>query len=421
MRRSRPRSVSGDWVRPRPSVAERVSARKPWCRSYPGEDMDFEYSSEQKLLWESTHKLMQRVATPDYLRRLDRERLYPYELYDAWVEAGLLALPFAEEYGGAGGSIVDLAIVSEELGRYSADVVMAFGGSIFCALNVARKGSEEQKRYWLPKLMSGEIRMSISMSEPDAGSDVGAMRTQARRDGNEYVISGQKIWATAAGARDNVINVYVKTDPSAHYRHGMSLFLVDNDTPGLEIRRLDMLGRRSVGTYELFFNEARIPPERLIGGENKGWDCIMTGLQAERVVAAACDCGSARGALDMAVNYAKERKQFGRPIGSFQAIAHMLADLEAQVEAAWALTLKAAWRVSRGEDALKEITMAKLLAAETYVKTTEAGMQVMGGYGYNMEFDMQRHFRDARAATVAAGSSQIQRNLIAGQMGLKVQ
>ena len=364
---------------------------------------------------------MQRVATPDYLRRLDRERLYPYELYDAWVEAGLFALPFAEEYGGAGGSIVDLAIVSEELGRYSADVVMAFGGSIFCALNVARKGSEEQKRHWLPKLMSGEIRMSISMSEPDAGSDVGAMRTQARRDGNEYVISGQKIWATAAGARNNVINVYVKTDPSAHYRHGMSLFLVDNDTPGLEIRRLDMLGRRSVGTYELFFNDARIPPDRLIGGENKGWDCILSGLQAERVVAAACDCGSARGALDMAVNYAKERKQFGRPIGSFQAIAHMLADLEAQVEAAWALTLKAAWRVSRGEDALKEITMAKLLAAETYVKTTEAGMQVMGGYGYNMEFDMQRHFRDARAATIAAGSSQIQRNLIAGQMGLKVQ
>jgi alkylation response protein AidB-like acyl-CoA dehydrogenase len=337
------------------------------------------------------------------------------------VGAGLFALPFAEEYGGAGGSVVDLAIVSEEIGRYSADVAMAFGGSTFCALNVARKGSEEQKRYWLPKLMSGEIRMSISMSEPDAGSDVGAMRTQARRDGNEYVLNGQKIWATAAGARDNVINVYVKTDPKAHYRQGMSLFLVDNDTPGLEIRKLDMLGRRSVGTYELYFNDARIPPDRLIGGENKGWDCILSGLQAERVVAAACDCGSARGALDMAVNYAKERHQFGRAIGSFQAIAHMLADLETQVEAAWALTLKAAWRVSRGEDALKEITMAKLLAAETYVKTTEAGMQVMGGYGYNMEFDMQRHFRDARAATIAAGSSQIQRNLIAGQMGLKVQ
>src|ERR1700686_1496229 len=186
---------------------------------------------------------MQRVATPDYLRRLDRERLYPYELYDAWVEAGLFALPFAEEYsgaggGGPGGSVGDLAIVSEEIGRYSADLVMAFGGSIFCALNVARKGSEEQKRHWLPKLISGEIRMSISISEPDAGSDVGAMRTRARGVGNEYGRSGQKIWATAAGARNNVINVYVKTDPKAHYRQGMALFLVDNNTPGLEIRKL---------------------------------------------------------------------------------------------------------------------------------------------------------------------------------------
>jgi alkylation response protein AidB-like acyl-CoA dehydrogenase len=139
------------------------------------------------------------------------------------------------------------------------------------------------------------------------------------------------------------------------------------------------------------------------------------------VVAAACDCGSARGVLDLAVSYAKERRQFGRPIGTFQAIAHMLANLEAEVEAAWAVTLKAAWRVSRGHDALKEITMAKLLAAEAYVKAANVGMQVMGGFGYSMEFDMQRHFRDARAATIAAGTSELQRNLIAGQMGLKVQ
>jgi alkylation response protein AidB-like acyl-CoA dehydrogenase len=383
--------------------------------------MDFEYSTEQTLLRDSVRKLMQRLATPEYLRRLDRERLYPYEIYDAWVEAGLFALPFAIEYGGLGGSVLDLAIVSEEIGRYSADVAMAFGGSIFCALNVARKGSEEQKRYWLPKLISGEIRMSISMSEPDAGSDVGAMRTQARRDGNEYVISGQKIWATGAGAKNNFINVYVKTDPKAHYRQGMSLFLVDNTTPGLDIRKLDMLGRRSVGTYELNFNDARIPPDRLIGGENKGWECILSGLQAERVVAAACDCGSARGVLDLAVGYAKDRRQFGRAIGTFQAIAHMLANMEAEVEAAWAVTQKAAWRVSRNEDALKDITIAKLLAAEAYVKAANVGMQVMGGFGYNMEFDMQRHFRDARAATIAAGTSEMQRNIIAGQMGLKVQ
>src|SRR6202034_2526258 len=144
------------------------------------------------------------------------------------------------------------------------------------------------------------------MSLLDAGSDINAMRTTFACDGNEWVIDGQKIWASTAGAKNNVICLYVKTDPQAHYRQGMSLFLVDNDTPGLEVRRLDMLRRRSGGTLELTFDDARVPPDRLIGGENKGWDCILSGLQVERVVAAACDSGSARGVLDMAVNYAKE-------------------------------------------------------------------------------------------------------------------
>jgi alkylation response protein AidB-like acyl-CoA dehydrogenase len=382
--------------------------------------MDFGLTSEQAMLRDSVRTLMRRAATPEYLRKLDVERLYPYELYDAWVAAGLFLLPFPETYGGLGAGVVDLALVAEEIGSFSADVAMAFGGSMFCALNVLRKGSEEQKLTWLPKLGSGEIRMSISMSEPDAGSDIGAMRTSARRDGDGYVLNGAKIWATGAGARDNVINVYVKTNPAASYREGMSLFLVDNSTPGVEVRKLDMLGRRSVGTYEVTFHDVRVPADRLVGGENNGWQCVLSGLQVERVVAAATDCGSARGAVEMAVAYVKERKQFGQPIGTFQAVAHMLADIQTEVEAAWALTLRAAAMVEAGVDALREITMAKLLASETYVKAANVGMQVMGGFGYSMEFDMQRHFRDSRAATIAAGTSQIQRNLIAGLMGLKV-
>jgi len=377
-------------------------------------------SDEQVMLRDTARKLTQRVATPEYLRRLDRERLYPYELYDAWIEAGLLALPFPEEYGGLGRGLVDLAIVAEEISVPSSDVVMAFGGSMFCGLNVLRMGSNAQRRTWLPKLLAGDIRMTISMSEPDAGSDIGAMRTSARRDGDDYVISGQKIWATGAGARDNVINVYVKTDPTANYRQGMSLFLIDNTSPGLEIRKLDMLGRRSVGTFELTFNDVRIPADRLIGGENNGWKVVLAGLQAERVVAAACDCGSARGVFELALHYAQERKQFNRAIGTFQSIAHALADMQTEIEAAWALTLRAAAMVEAGEDALRQITMAKLMASETYVKAANTGMQIMGGFGYSMEFDMQRHYRDARAATIAAGTSQIQRNLIAGLMGLKV-
>ena len=383
--------------------------------------MDFSFTEEQRLMRESVRKLMDRIATPEYVRRLDREQAYPQELYDAWVELGLLRIPLAEEYGGLGGSVIDLVIVAEEISGKSADFFMAYAGSVFCGMNVARKGSEEQKRHWLPKLLSGEIKMSISMSEPDAGSDIGAMRTNARREGSDYVISGQKLWATGAGAKGNVINVYVKTDPQANIRQGMSLFLVDNTAKGLELKKLEMLGRRCTGTYEIYFNDVRVGPERLVGGENRGWDCVLSGLQAERITSAAGNLGAAQACLDLAVEYAKERKQFGRPIGTNQAIAHLLADMATEIEAARALTWRAAWTVSGGQDALREISMAKLFSSEAYAKCANLGMQVFGGYGYSMEFDMQRHYRDARSATVAAGTSQIQRNIIAGLMGMKVQ
>jgi alkylation response protein AidB-like acyl-CoA dehydrogenase len=383
--------------------------------------VDFSFTEEQTILRDSIRKLMDRIATPEYVRRLDREQAYPYELYEAWVEAGLLRLPYPEEYGGLGGSVLDMVVLAEELSAKSADFFMAFAGSTFCGLNILRKASEEQKQYWLPKLFAGEKRMAISISEPDAGSDVGAMRTTAKRDGDHYVINGQKIWSTGAGAKDAVINVYVKTDPAAHYRQGLSLFLVDNDTPGLQLRKLDMLGRRCTGTYELTFNDVRVPADRLIGGENNGWACLLSGLQVERVTSAAGNCGAAQAAVDLAAQYAKDRKQFGRPIGAFQAIAHMLADMQTEVEAARTLTWRAAWMVSSGQDALREITMAKLLSSETYVKVANMGMQIFGGFGYSMEFDMQRHYRDSRSATIAAGTSQIQRNLIANLMGLKVQ
>jgi alkylation response protein AidB-like acyl-CoA dehydrogenase len=383
--------------------------------------MDFSFTEEQRMMRDSVRKVMDDIATPEYVRRMDREQTYPQELYDAWVKLGILGIPFPEEYGGLGGSVMDLVIVAEEISRKSPDFFMAFAGSVFCGLNVARKGSEEQKRLWLPRLLSGEIKMSISMSEPDAGSDIGAMRTAARRDGNDYLISGQKLWATGAGAPNNVINVYVRTDPKANIRQAMSLFLVDNTTPGVQMRKLDMLGRRCTGTYEIFFTDVRVPAERLVGGENKGWDCVLAGLQAERICSAAGNLGAAQACLDLAVDYAKERKQFGRPIGSNQALAHMLADLATELEAARALTWRAAWMATSGQDALREISMAKLLTSETYVKIANAGMQVFGGYGYSMEFDMQRHYRDARSATIAAGTSQMQRNIVAGLMGLKPQ
>ena len=317
--------------------------------------------------------------------------------------------------------MIDLAIVAEEIAYTSADLFMAFASSMFCGLNIVRKGSPEQIEHWMPQLLSGKTRMAISISEPDAGSDIGAMRTVAVRNGDGWIINGQKLWSTGAGARNAVINVYLKTDPKANYREGMSLFLIDNDTAGLECRKLDMLGRRCTGTYELNFQDVQVGDDRLVGGENKGWDCVLSGLQVERITSAAGNCGAARAVVDLAMQYAKERKQFGRPIGTNQAIAHMLADMQTKVEAARALMWQAAWKVSTGEDALREITMAKLFSSETYAEVANLGMQILGAYGYSMEFAHAAPFPRFPRPTIAAGTSQMQRNLLANLMGLKVQ
>lgn len=382
--------------------------------------MDFEFTEEQRLLRESVRTMLNRIATPEYIRKSDVEGRYPYELYDAFIEQGLMQMPFPEAYGGLGGSVIDFAIISEELGRKSYDFLGAYGISVFNGLNILHNGTEAQKRYWLPRLIRGEIRMSISMTEPNAGSDAGAMRTSARGEGDHWVINGQKVFSTGAGARNNVINLYAKTDAAAPYQKGISLFLVDNTTPGIELRKLDTLGRRALGTYEVFFDNVKVSADRLVGEVNKGWQYMLSGFQLERLMTTAGYCGAAQSVVDQALEYAKQRHQFGRPIGSFQAIAHMLADMQTEVEASRLLMWHAAWRLSKGKDALMAISMAKLFGSETYVKAANLGMQIMGGYGYIMEFDMQRHYRDARATTITAGTSQMQRNLIAGLMGLKV-
>lgn len=382
--------------------------------------MDLGFSEEQRLLRDSVRRLMDRHAPPEMVARHDREGSYPYDLHKAWAEAGLIALPFPEAHGGLAGSVIDLAIVGEEIAYTSADFFMAYAGGIFCGLNIARKGSEEQKARFLPPLIAGDLRMAISISEADAGSDVGAMRTTARKVGDHWQVDGTKLWSTGAGVKDTLLNVYLKTDPAVSHREGMSLFLIDNDAPGVEVKKLDMLGRRATGTYEIRFDGVEVADDRIVGGVNKGWDVILTGLQAERVMSVAGSCGAARAVVDLAASYARERTQFGRPIGSNQAIAHMIADMRTEVEAARALMWQVAWKVSVGEDALAEISMAKLFSSETYAKVANMGMQVMGGFGYSMEFPMQRHYRDSRSATIAAGTSQMQRNLIAGLMGLKV-
>ncbi len=199
----------------------------------------------------------------------------------------------------------------------------------------------------------------------------------ANKDGKDWVLNGRKVWQSGAGAKDNVICLYARTDLDAHYRQGMSLFLVDNNRPGITMKKLDMLGRYCMGTYEVTLENVRVPEDQIIGGVNKGWDCLLSGLQTERITVAACDVGSAQGVVDLALDYAKERKQFGRAIGNFQSIAHMLADMQTEVEAARSLMYRAAWMVDAGKNAMNEINMAKLFASEVYVKVANLGMHIL--------------------------------------------
>lgn len=381
--------------------------------------MDFAFTPEQEAMRDAVRALMRRHAPPDAIRDWDKAQRFPEPLYAAWAEAGLLRLPFPEEIGGLGGNVLDLVVVAEEVARGSADLFMALAGSLFCGLNILRHGDAAQRAAWLPRLMSGDVRMSIAISEPEAGSDLSGLRTRAVRDGESWVIDGGKIWTTGAGLPGSVINAYVRTGDAADVRNSLSLILVPNDAPGLRLRKLEMLGRRMTGTYEVAFDKVRVPAENIVGGENRGWGVMLAGLQAERIVSAAGNVGAASAALDLALDHARERRQFGRTIGEFQAIGHMLADLAAELEAVRTLTWRAAWMVTQGHDALREISMAKLLGSELYAKIAAQGMQVMGAQGFSMECDMQRHFRDSRSATVAAGTSQMQRNLIAGLMGLR--
>jgi alkylation response protein AidB-like acyl-CoA dehydrogenase len=381
--------------------------------------IDFMPSDEQLALIESVRKLMDRHATEEYISRLDREGTYPYELWQEWAAAGLLGLPFPEECGGQGGSVMDFVLVAEAMGCWGYDMIGVYGTPLFMGLNVLHHGTGQQRARWLPPLLSGERRFSVAMTEPEAGSDAGAMRTSAVFDGDVWRLNGEKVYASGAGVEDTTVCLYAKTAPERRHQEGITCFLVPNDTPGLEIREIETLGRHLYPTTQIILTDVEIPADHVLGAVNGGWEVLLSGLRLERLATSAAYVGNARAVVDYAVDYAKNRVQFGQRIGDFQAIAHMLADMHTAVEAARTLMLRAAWSYDRGGDALLDISMAKLFGSETFMDVANKGMQILGGYGYSMEFPMQRHFRAARGATITAGTSQMQRQLIARKLGFK--
>jgi alkylation response protein AidB-like acyl-CoA dehydrogenase len=380
---------------------------------------DFSLTPEQLQLVDTVRAVMAKHAPPEELRRLDEEHEYPYALYARWAELGLLTLPFPSEVGGSDGGVVDLVLLSEELGRSGYDLTGVYGTPLFTGLNVLHHGTEEQRLRYIPPLLEGRIRMSVAITEPGAGSDAGAMRMRAQPRADGFVLNGEKVFASGAAVEDTIICVYARTDRDAPHREALSAFLVDNRSPGLQILRIPTLGRHMLPTTQLVFDDVEVPGDALLGPWNGGWDVLLSGLQLERLVTSAAYVGNAQAVVDEALIYSKQREQFGRRIGDFQAIAHLLADMATSVEAARWLTYRAAWLLDTGQDALLEICMAKLFGSERFVEIARNGVQILGGYGYSMEFPMQRHLRAAIGSTITAGTSQMQRETIARKLGLR--
>ena len=337
------------------------------------------------------------------------------ELYERIAELGWLGVAIPEEYGGSGGGAVDLCLLCEEFAR--GQIPMGFYAvSMITARAFERFGTEEQKQEILAGVASGRVE-AIAMSEPEAGSDVGNLTCRAQRENGGYVINGQKTWITAAHAADHILLV-CRTNRTQNKHEGLSMISVPTDVVGIEIRGIDTMGGREVN--DVFFTDCHVPAERLLGQQDQGWMQLMAGLNHERLIIAAQALGMAQRAFDDVLAYVKERKQFGRPIGSFQALRHRLADLAAELESTRLLVYDVAQRVDENPQALfpREASMAKLKATELAKRATLEGMQMMGGYGYAVEYDMERQVRTAVVTTIYGGTSEIQRDIIAKTLGL---
>jgi alkylation response protein AidB-like acyl-CoA dehydrogenase len=337
------------------------------------------------------------------------------ELYERIAKLGWLGVSIPEEYGGAGGGAVDMCLLCEEFSH--GQIPMGFFPiTMMSARPIEKFATEELKQELLSGIVAGNVE-AIAMSEPEAGSDVGNLSCRAERGNGGYVINGQKTWITGAHAASHILLI-CRTDRTSDKHEGLSMISIPAGAEGMEIRPIETMGGREVN--DVFFTDCRVPAERLIGREDYAWPQLMNGLNNERLIIAAQSLGLARRAFDDVLAYVKERKQFGQPIGSFQTLKHRISDLATEIEVTRLLVYSVASKVDAnpGQMYVREASMAKLKATEVVKRTTLEAMQMMGGYGYAVEYDMERQVRVALVTTIYGGTSEIQREIIARSYGL---
>jgi short-chain 2-methylacyl-CoA dehydrogenase len=376
--------------------------------------VNFDLTEEHELLRRTVRDFAEQRVAP-VAEELDREHRFPYDLVAEMAELGLLGMTIPEEYGGAGTDTVSYAIAIEELTRVDSSVaITAAAHHSLGTLPIYMFGSEEQKREWVPDLASGRKLAAFGLTEPEAGSDAGATRTRAELEGGEWVINGSKMFITNAGT-DITACVTITALTGADET---SNIIVPNGTEGYTIAEpMQKLGWRASDTRELSFRDVRVPEGNLLGPRGQGFQQFLEILDGGRISVAAMGLGLAQGAYDLAASYAKERKQFGKPIAAFQAIQFQLADMATEIEAARGMVYKAAWLKDQGRPFAKEAAMAKLYTGELSNRAANASLQIHGGYGFMDEYAISRLYRDQKILEIGEGTNEVQRMVIAKHLG----
>ena len=376
------------------------------------------FTEEHEMLRQSIREFVEKELAP-HAEEWEEEEMFPDWVFKRMGELGYLGLHFPEEYGGGGGDYFTNIVLAEEITRCgSGSLGMAIAVQVGMATPpILKFGSDEQKQKYLVPAIAGDKIACLGITEPGAGSDVASLTTYAEKVDGGWRVNGNKIFITN-GYRADFMTLVARTEKVKGYK-GMSLFMVDTDNPGFVVnRKLDKLGCRASDTAEIFFEDMMLPEDAIMGEEGRGFYNIMWELQGERLIGSALAVAGAKLTLEGAIAYTKEREQFGKPICKNQAIAHRIADCATMIEAAEALIYLCAWKVDQGEYPVKEISMAKLLSAQVAFDVADESMQFMGGYGYMMEYPVQRSWRDARLGRIGGGTDEIMREIIATTMGL---
>jgi alkylation response protein AidB-like acyl-CoA dehydrogenase len=377
---------------------------------------DTAQAEQERMILDAVDRFLERDVQP-YAMELEHNDTYPAEIVEKMKELGLFGSVIAEEYGGLGLSCLTYAKIVERVSRVWMSLSGIFNSHLIMSSAVQRCGTEEQKRKWLPRFASGEIRGGLALTEPNCGTDLQAIRTRAVKKGNGYIVNGTKTWISN-GIHGSCFAVMVKTDPDAKPRHrGISLFLIEKGEGFRVSRKLEKLGYKGIDSAELIFDDCFVPEENLVGGiEGEGFKHVMGGLELGRINVAARGVGVSQASLDEAVKYSQQRETFGKPIAEHQAIQLKLADMATRCEAARLLTHRAAEAFDRGDRCDMEAGMAKLFATEAAVTNSMESMRVHGGYGYSKEFPVERFYRDAPLLTIGEGTNELQRIIIARQL-----